>query len=665
MHFKSLFAKLTLPVAGIVILMFTVYGLIDWKLRSNHSEERSARQAATLVGILEDSVYKSMMDADMEAAEQLFVKLGESPEIRWVFIQDRKGAVKVSSRKDASGLVPPTQDELNERGRNGWTANEEASDGTPFFLALTPLNAASECLTCHDDVSVGEPLGYLGVHRWVASEKAELAEATRNAIFTTIVMVVLLVGVLVWRARAITRPLSSMATVAQGLAKGDLEQRISYSSSDELGQLAESFRRLVEYIRGVAAGVNALAAGNLAVRISQSSERDELARCFNHAAETLAQLIQETNRIIETTQVGKLDQRARADRFEGGYRQLLEGFNTALDAIVHPLQDSQQVLKRFAERDLTAYMERNYQGDFSVMKEALNRVADQLNLDLVAVEEAAEQVRMASGEIRSGSQALATGASQQAASLQTVSHSLEQVAAMADANSHSARQTASQAESAYRAMEMGMESIRRLSTAIEAITASANQSAKVVRTIDEIAFQTNLLALNAAVEAARAGDAGRGFAVVADEVRSLALRSAEAARETSDLIDGSIVSSREGVARNQEAMDRLQEMRKMVEAVRNEVSTIAAASEKQREDLTVVTQSLGDVNRVTQQSAASAEESAGVAEELQARAEEVSSLVGEFKLRRDSKVRVQASKPNGAWRPPAPKALPAGESLVF
>jgi len=242
----------------------------------------------------------------------------------------------------------------------------------------------------------------------------------------------------------------------------------------------------------------------------------------------------------------------------------------------------------------------------------------------------ASQVNEAAGQVAAASQQLAEGASEQASSLEETSSALEEMAAMTRTNAENAQKANELSTQAQKAASTGDETMGRLNSAMQAINESSNQISKIIKVIEEIAFQTNLLALNAAVEAARAGEHGKGFAVVADEVRNLAMRAAQAARETTDLIESSVQRAAEGTDVASEVGKGLAQIVEDVSSVSTLINGIARASEEQAQGVEQVNTAVSQMDKVTQQNAANAEESSSAAQELSAQALTMKGVVEEL-----------------------------------
>jgi methyl-accepting chemotaxis protein len=241
--------------------------------------------------------------------------------------------------------------------------------------------------------------------------------------------------------------------------------------------------------------------------------------------------------------------------------------------------------------------------------------------------ESCAQVGSASRQVSSASQQLAEGASEQAASIEETSSSMEEMSSMTRQNADNASQADTLMKEAKQIVGQANESMGSLSRSMEEISRASEETSKIVKTIDEIAFQTNLLALNAAVEAARAGEAGAGFAVVADEVRNLAMRAAEAARNTSNLIEGTSKKIRDGAELTSRTNQGFAQVAESAAKVADLVGEISAASNEQSQGIEQVNKAVAEMDKVVQQNAANAEETASASQEMHAQAMDINRWV--------------------------------------
>jgi methyl-accepting chemotaxis protein len=432
---------------------------------------------------------------------------------------------------------------------------------------------------------------------------------------------------------SLTKPLKKALVMMQELEKGHLSKRLHMKRKDEIGDLTHAMDQFADRLQhSIVFGMKQISEGNIDIAPAIKDDQDEIGPALKKITETIKNLVKEMDSLTKSAMEGRLDVRGNEDTFKGAYKDIVQGVNQTLDGMIGPINEASDVLERIAGKDMTARMNGEYKGDHAKIKESLNLAVEQLEKALQQVAIGAEQVAAASVQMSTGGQALSQGASEQASSLEEISSSLQEMSSMTKQNALNAREAKGVAEVARGSADKGVESMNRMSSAISKIKSSSDSTAKIVKTIDEIAFQTNLLALNAAVEAARAGDAGRGFAVVAEEVRNLAMRSAEAAKNTANLIEEAVKNSENGVAINSEVLNNFQEITERTNKVSQVMAEIAAASEQQDQGISQVNKAVEQLNQLTQQNAANAEESASAAEEMSSESEEMRSMVAGFQL---------------------------------
>jgi methyl-accepting chemotaxis protein len=451
------------------------------------------------------------------------------------------------------------------------------------------------------------------------------------------------------------------------------------------------FRKIIEGVNNTLDSViNPLRnAENCVERIShgdipqkQTNEQNgeyETFRCsINTCIDEINRLIEDANTLSDAAECGNLSVRADTERHQGDFRKIIKGVNNTFEAVVKPVEEAEAVLSLLAKGDLGTKVSGDYKGDLSIMKESINstisawsgyineissvlsqmsegnldvEISSEFKGDFVKIKDsinniistfnnvigdiiiAADGITVGSKQVSEGSQSLSSGATEQAASIEQLNASISEIADMTRQNAMSASKADKIANVVKKDATSGTDRMEQMLGSMSEVSEAASGISKIIRVIDDIAFQTNILALNAAIEAARAGSYGKGFAVVAEEVRNLAARSANAAKETTQMIDKSIAKAIEGTEIAQSTSSALKMIEEGVKGTAVIIGEIARSSNDQATGISQINTGIDQVAKIVQTNSATAEQSAAASVELFSQAESMKELVGHFKLR--------------------------------
>ena len=442
------------------------------------------------------------------------------------------------------------------------------------------------------------------------------------------------------------------------LSEGNLDFDMNISSADEYTQeVSVQFNEINlslnavkesigEMIDGAAMITNAVIDGNLQARADTSKFSgawEELVGGMNAILEEINKPLGEVMVVMDAISNGNLHERVTGD-YQGDVDVLKQTVNTTANRLEVVVSEITEKIEELSKGNLNIENAREFRGDWITISNAINVIIQSLNDVMGDINVAAEQVASGSGQVSAGSQSLAQGSTEQASSVQELTASIAEIADQTKNNAIDANKARELADTVKDHAGKGNAQMSQMQNSMVAINQSSEDISKIIKVIDDIAFQTNILALNAAVEAARAGQHGKGFAVVAEEVRSLAARSADAAKETTALIEGSIDKVQEGTKIADDTAAALDDIVTGIEKVTTLIGNIAVASNEQASGIAQIDTGVEQVAHVVQQNSATAEESAAASEELSGQAELLKQLVDTFKLRSKTKAAPASKK---------------------
>ncbi len=446
---------------------------------------------------------------------------------------------------------------------------------------------------------------------------------------------------------AIVEPLEEAQQVLRLLAVNDYTVQLeSEKYQGALKDFGEEINTVRERLLGLQDIAVRIGKGDLSrlpelQQIGQRSANDLLLPSFIAMMAVISDLIQEIERLTQAATSGDLKARGAVAKFEGEYRTIVAGLNQTLDAVIEPVNEASQVLQAMAEGNLTVQVHGNYQGDHGSLAEALNRTIRSFNQVLAEIGNAADQVAAGAKQISDSGQVLSQAATEQASTVQEITATMVEIAAQTRQSALNATQASGIAADSKEQGIQGDAQMQEMLAAMAGISEASVSISRIIKVIEEIAFQTNILALNAAVEAARAGQHGKGFAVVAEEVRSLAVRSANAAKETTALIEGSLKRVEAGTQIANRTAVSLKQIREGSSNTARLLEEIAVASNEQATGIAQVNQGINQVAEATQTNTATSEQSASASQELAGQAEILRGMVERFQLKNESRSSVQ------------------------
>ena len=480
------------------------------------------------------------------------------------------------------------------------------------------------------------------------------------------------IGIALYMARSITGPIETVAKNLKELSKGHLSVRLKLDRKDEIGDMA---RTMDAYAAGqqkwVLGTMQKIAQGDLSAQLKAQDAQDEVVPAINTTIESIRALVAEANMLSKAAVAGQLATRGNADKFKGGYKEVIQGVNQTLDAVVGPVNAAMNVSGDYALGNFTARFDEklNVQGDFVRFKLALNNIGIEVSKSLSLINQqvgdlaaSAEEANASVEEVSAGSAQVAKNASGVSVNAEKATQGIEQVQKAMEDLSRTIQDVATKSELVAKIVQDttnysrdGMELARKTEQGMQGITRSSNdvnqiileikgqmdKISEIVNLITDLANQTNLLALNAAIEAARAGEAGRGFAVVATEVKSLAVESRTSAERISEMIAGlqkqtmsavdavsaSNAGVKDGSAALHETLTSFNNIVSSIDKISQNVSDVAAAAEEQAASVEEVTASVNEVGGLMQATTREATDAAAASEESSAAIDQITKVV--------------------------------------
>jgi methyl-accepting chemotaxis protein len=552
----------------------------------------------------------------------------------------------------------------------------KAADANDMKTVDAQLTAGSPLITARTDtVAAYNQILKINKEGAAALNKQSSDAAAATGLYMAILAIagiLIGIGVALYMAKSITGPIEQVANNLKELSKGHLSVRLKLDRKDEIGDMA---RTMDAYANGqqkwVIGTMKLIAEGDLSRDLKPQDAQDEVVPAINTTTQSLRALIAEANVLSKAAIAGQLSTRGNADKFKGGYKEVIMGINQTLDGVVAPVNEAMRVSNEYANSNFTARFDEKLkvQGDLIGFKNALNNIGIQVSKALLAINQqvgdlaaSAEEANASVEEVSAGSTQVAKNASGVSVNAEKATQGIEQVQKAMEDLSRTIQDVATKSEMVAKLVQEtttfskeGMELAQKTEKGMRGITKSSNdvnqiileikgqmdKISEIVNLITDLANQTNLLALNAAIEAARAGEAGRGFAVVATEVKSLAVESRTSAERISEMItnlqkqtlsavdavSASNAGVKDGSAALHETLSSFNNIVTSIDKISQNVSDVAAAAEEQAASVEEVTASVNEVGGLMQSTTREATDAAAASEESSAAIDQITKVV--------------------------------------
>ncbi|MEN8905970.1 MAG: methyl-accepting chemotaxis protein [Clostridiales bacterium] len=629
-------------ISIVSLLVYISYNNLQNAYQLQHESYERSDEAKDSLMLLEDSskihktITDSVIDRNINNSEKEWKDTASEA------IEGLNNLEKVIASKEEEKLILSAKEYLNKATE---LFNEE------FLVKLSETNKITNEIREIDkeideeislfDESLSKLSNNLSKEAISADEKFK--SLVKNTITETIVIGIIALIILtitsIFIMQSIRLPLNRIINVIKEVSEGNLKVKPDMENNSEIGILASSIRSLIKNITRLTEDtnnlVNSAIDGNLSERADITKHNGEfknIVEGINNTLNAIVEPIQESSKVLDQLSIGNLNVSVKGN-YKGDHSKIKNSLNSTIDILKSYIGELSSVLRQMSDGNFNISISREYLGDFVEIKNSLNTIIDSLNNVFQDINNSSDIVAEGSKQFSSSSQILSQGATEQASSLEEISSSMEQISDQTKHSAENATKVNELTEETKISAQRGNKQMHEMLNSMNEINNSSSNISKIIKVIDEIAFQTNILALNAAVEAARAGQHGKGFAVVAEEVRNLAARSAEAAKETTTLIEGSIVKVQSGTKIANDTATALNQIVDGINKAATTINLIADSSNEQANGISQVNKAISEVSSVVQTNSSTSQQTASASEELDSQAQLLKNYISKFNLK--------------------------------